>query len=72
MILLVLRLKAELIARWERAPEAKVADLPGAGLPHYRPTASLCQGGVRQFFVTSYREFKDELAAECRSDARCR
>jgi len=49
MILLVLRLKAELIARWERAPEAKVADLPGGGSRHYLPTASLCQGGVARW-----------------------
>jgi hypothetical protein len=33
ILLLVLRLKAELIARWARAPEAKVADLPGGGSP---------------------------------------
>ena len=58
MILLVLRLKAELIARWERAPEAKVADLPGVGRHTICRQHPCVKRVFRQFFGTSYREDK--------------
>lgn len=52
-----------------------MADLPGCGFPHYLPTASWVKGVFRQFFGTSYREYKANSqlsAARMRgADTRC-